>query len=811
MVEIKADFLAAGGNRHPSAADWDQNSDLLVFGASNNVAVWSPLDTSYHGIHALLPGHTDTVSAIMFLYTPNSTPLFISGAADKTLRIWSPDPSSPNGFICSQVLTDHSASIHSIATVPGSTTFTTGAADGTVKIWRSVFDDAGSFVKADLVHSITLIPRHFPLCLAVAQLDSETMVLAIAGTRTAIQVYIFADYGYSLEATLTGHEAWIRSLSFTRETSDANSDLLLASASQDKYIRLWRIHAGQELPPSSRAANDPSLGVLGKSLSNKAHRFDTQENFYSLTFEALLLGHEDWIFTANWHRQGPNLRLLSASADNSLSIWEADPASGVWICTTRLGEISAQKGSTSATGSTGGFWIGLWSRAGDSVVSLGRTGSWRLWNYDKTKDMWMQDVAITGHTKEVKSACWAADHTYVISTGSDQTTRLFAEWTGNGNRSWHEFCRPQIHGYDLNCVSSIGPGRFVSGADEKLLRVFDEPSAVANLLERLCGIKTHTEGKLPDAANIPVLGLSNKAIQAVEDNADVDDQDDERIPIDPASVVLKSTLDIRHPPHEDHLARHLLWPETEKLYGHGYEISAVAASHNGKVVATACKASSIDHAVIRLYETKEWREVKPALTAHTLTVTGLAFSHDDEYLLSVSRDRQWAVFQRNSENENEYKLAACNPKGHSRMILDGAWAPGAGPRLFATAGRDKAVKIWKLEGKEATVVQTLAASTSVTAVAFAPDVVHESYVLAFGLEDGAVGIVRIRCGDLSVASADTMDRAIAPTKTVNELSWRKIRGETMPGSESSTGVELQFVVASDDASLRLFKISDLLS
>ncbi len=76
-------------------------------------------------------------------------------------------------------------------------------------------------------------------------------------------------------------------------------------------------------------------------------------------------------------------------------------------------------------------------------------------------------------------------------------------------------------------------------------------------------------------------------------------------------------------------------PETEKLYGHGYEISILTASHDGSIIATACKASSIDHAVIRLFETKTWHEIKPPLTAHSLTVTRLRFSADDKYLLSV--------------------------------------------------------------------------------------------------------------------------------------------------------------------------------
>jgi elongator complex protein 2 len=95
-------------------------------------------------------------------------------------------------------------------------------------------------------------------------------------------------------------------------------------------------------------------------------------------------------------------------------------------------------------------------------------------------------------------------------------------------------------------------------------------------------------------------------MQAVGDDEPVENGDEgEREAVDPASVIRESTLDFSHPPFEDHLARHLLWPETEKLYSYGHEISAVAVSRNGKLVATACRASFIDHAMIRLYDTKD--------------------------------------------------------------------------------------------------------------------------------------------------------------------------------------------------------------
>lgn len=771
MAQMRTEYLAAGGNRHPSAADWD-TSGLLAFGADRNIALWRPqvstntqLTASFgfssrsctnaisqndtnQGVYRLLSGHTDTVNSIKFI--PESPQLLISGSVDKTVRIWSKEPSSDK-YTCIQTLTEHQSSINCIGVSSRNPKiFVTGGADATVKVWR--LDDNNV---ASLQQSISITPKLFPLSLALSTLagTTDSFVLAVAGTKDIIQIYVLDSEkspDFKLQATLSGHEGWIRSLEFSQESFDSKSDLILASASQDKYIRLWRIHQGTELPVAAASA-DPKLGAYmpGKSLSNRAHRFTAQGLDFSATFEALLFGHEDWIYSIKWRAEGDRLHLLSASADNSLAIWEADKETGVWVTTARMGEISSEKGSTTATGSTGGFWTGLWSPSGQTVVCLGRTGSWRLWDHNMETDRWEQGVGISGHTQSVTGIAWSKDGNYLMSTSSDQTTRLHAKWKREDLGSWHEMARPQIHGYDLNCIDSLGNSQFVSGADEKLLRVFSEPKAVANLLETLCGFKGTGVEDMPDAANMPVLGLSNKAIDTVtpeeqaasypvpkSNNKDFD-------AVDPSSIPTKSSLAITHPPLEDQLSRHTLWPEIEKLYGHGYEISALASSHDGKLVATACKASSIDHAVVRVFETETWHEVKPPLMAHTLTIARLRFSSEDQFLLSVGRDRQWAVFQRGEKGV--YTLREANPKGHARMILDAAWAPMVGEtKVFATAGRDKQVKIWV--GEEGFVCKcTIAEENSVTAIDFA-DVVgeDESVHLAVGTEIGKVKVYKVK-------------------------------------------------------------------
>ncbi|KAI9923561.1 hypothetical protein AWENTII_000528 [Aspergillus wentii] len=806
MVSITTDYISVGGNRHPAAADWDVQSGVLAFGADNNVALWDPRDTSQHGVYSLLVGHTDKVSVVKFYTCPTTGAKFLlTGSVDHTLRLWRTDSTESRQYVHAHTLEGHTGSVNAIAIANGSDIIASGAADGSVRIWRLNVHEGGH---GSILKTIYMKPRFFPLALSLCQLETNekdrSLVLAVAGTMSIVQLYVAnssIDPEFRLAAVLSGHEAWVRSLSFTRDKQSQTGDLLLASASQDKYIRLWRLQQGEAAQPEPTDDEGTMLGGIEPTLSNKAHEFEAAGSKYSVTFEALLFGNEDWIYTTAWNPNSERQQLLSASADNTLTIWEQDSVSGVWLSAERMGEISVQKGSTTATGSTGGFWIGLWSPDGKQVVSLGRTGSWRSWSYDEDSDIWVQKLGISGHVRSVNGIRWEPTGGYLISTSADQTTRLHAQWLRNDLRTWHEFSRPQIHGYDLNCVDTLGPARFVSGADEKLLRVFNEPKPIAHLLENLAGFKQSGGEDLPDTAEIPVLGLSN---QAPGEEITVEEEGENGAAKPPTNQEALSNSN--QPPLEDQLARYTLWPEHEKLYGHGYEISAVAVSHDRTLIATACKASSIDHAVIRLFDTSDWHEIRPPLTAHSLTITSLCFSNDDRYLLSVGRDRQWAVFQRDEQSPTTLSLLASNPKGHSRMILGAAWAPVSANHVFATAGRDKSVKLWQMVAGSFACKSTISLTSSVTAISFLPTVLKNSFLIAVGLDNGEVSIHQIAVDGSETTPIVTVDRLVSPSKGITQLSWR-------PAASKDPQQECKFelAVASEDTSARIYTISNIIS
>ncbi len=91
-------------------------------------------------------------------------------------------------------------------------------------------------------------------------------------------------------------------------------------------------------------------------------------------------------------------------------------------------------------------------------------------------DRWMSVPTLSGHYGPVQDISWEPTRgAYLLSVSSDQTTRAYAPYVEKGleesrDARWCEIGRPQIHGYNMQCVCTLNPALFVSGADEKVRR-----------------------------------------------------------------------------------------------------------------------------------------------------------------------------------------------------------------------------------------------------------------------------------------------------------------------------------------------------
>ena len=272
---------------------------------------------------------------------------------------------------------------------------------------------------------------------------------------------------------------------------------------------------------------------------------------------------------------------------------------------------------------------------------------------------WVADPCITGHFQSVEDLAWDTNGEYLLSASSDQTTRLWTEvptaavaadrlWCGR----WVEVGRPQVHGYDMTsiaCIGGVGSDdgvdgdgggdgeprfRFVSGADEKVLRVFDAPASTLRLLRSISRHRNAVASKWGDAppseegfgianrsssssswrferAFMPSLGLSNKAtadadLESGKFSGPVNDDDPAQ-----TSGAVEGQNSLKLPSERD-LGVTTLWPEARKLFGHESELvcldsyRAPAGKGESSLVASSCKArNDVASAAIRLWDARK--------------------------------------------------------------------------------------------------------------------------------------------------------------------------------------------------------------
>ncbi|KAL4611831.1 hypothetical protein ACB092_08G154200 [Castanea dentata] len=832
-TEVKKVFIGAGCNRVVNNVSWGA-CDLVAFGAQNAVAIFSPKTAQ---IVTTLPGHKSSVNCTQWL--PSNKFAFkakelekyylLSGDADGAIILWEFSLLERKWRYVLQAPQSHKKGVTCITGIMVTKTealVASTSSDGKVHVWEVLFPSTtGGDCKLQCLETLFVGSKPM-VALSLAELPGNTghIVLAMGGLDNKIHLYCGERTGKFLRACeLKGHTDWIRSLDFSLPicTNGEPNSILLVSSSQDKGIRIWKMALRSSLCSTQGAYRKEEMSLASYI---EGPLLVAGSSSYQISLESLLIGHEDWVYSVEW--QPPSTEsvegigyyqpqsILSASMDKTMMIWQPEKNSGIWMNVVTVGELSH---------CALGFYGGHWSPSGDSILAHGYGGSFHLWkNVGVDLDNWRPQKVPSGHFAGVTDIVWARSGEYILSVSHDQTTRIYASWQNEASLidgdSWHEIARPQVHGHDINCVTIVqgkGNHRFVSGADEKVARVFEATLSFLKTLNHATSqIISLPEDLQADVqvlgANMSALGLSQKPIyvQATHDNQDRNGNDGldtiETIP-DAVPAVLTE------PPIEDQLAWHTLWPESHKLYGHGNELFSLCCDHEGKLVASSCKAQSATAAEIWLWQVGSWKAVGQ-LQSHSLTVTQMEFSHDDSMLLAVSRDRQFSVFtiKRTGTDEISYQLLA-RQEAHKRIIWSCSWNPYG--HEFATGSRDKTVKIWAVDkGSSVKLLMTLPQfDSSVMALSWV-GLGHQKNdgFLAVGMESGLIELwsLSVRRADdgsgsaagVAAAVAVKLDPFMCHVSAVNRLAW-----EGPKKSENCKNIQLASCGA--DNCVRVFEVN----
>jgi len=258
-----------------------------------------------------------------------------------------------------------------------------------------------------------------------------------------------------------GHTDYINSVAFSPNGGQ------LASASDDKTVRLWNVATGTEIRQFQGHTDwvtSVAFSPDGTKLASASH--DKTVRLWDVTTGTQIrqfLGHTFWVMSVAFSPDGE--QLASASEDETIRLWDA--ATGQCICQFLGHTYSVTSVAFSPDGNQlAASWdetVCLWNFTTRKITTRKSIVNYILWNRPSQEIRQFQ-----GHTHRVTSVAFSHDGSQLATASWDKTVRLWDVATGT-----------QIHqllGHTDRVRSvafSPNGGQLASASYDKTVRLWD--------------------------------------------------------------------------------------------------------------------------------------------------------------------------------------------------------------------------------------------------------------------------------------------------------------------------------------------------
>jgi WD40 repeat protein len=516
-------------------------------------------------------------------------------------------------------------------------------------------------------------------------------------TLSARRAFAVASAASRCRLVLTRHTGAVRDVASSPDGG------WLASASDDRTVRIWGIANGDEigiLHGHTDAVNAVAWSPDGRLLATGSHdRTVRVWDAHNGTELAVLLGHEARVTSLTWSPDGQ--QLATGSHDRTVRIWNTHNGT----------QTRALEGHSNTVGAV------AWSPDGRQLATGSHDRTVRVWDAHNGTEL----AVLLGHEARVTSVTWSPDGRRLASASHDRTIRIWNPITradplvlaGHGDAVWRVTWSP-----DSRFVGTV--------SDDRTARIWDARNG-----SELLVMRGHTHDVwccawLPDGRRLATGSRDGTVRLWAAGESDelviLRGHDDavRSVKWSPDSRLLASTSsdrtvriwDVEHSTevhvlrgHED-AVRGVAWSPDGKwlasvahdrmiylwntengildraLPGHDQSVREVDWSPDGQYLATA----SYDRTV-RIWNVDCGTEVR-SLDAHGDTVRGVTWSPDGRWVATASDDRMIRVWAPKSGTVMQVF------RGHEGALWSMAWSPD-GQRL-ATTSHDRTVRIWDI-------------------------------------------------------------------------------------------------------------------